>query len=144
MNESEFQNKTQSDEVIDILNDLRVKNYNRIIIANLNINSISSKFDELKAIINGNIDIFVLTETKLDVSFPIGQFCIEGFSKPYRLDRNRNGGGVLIFARDDIPSRLLNLHNFPYDIEGMFIEINLRKTKWLIYGTYHPPSQNDK
>ena len=46
--------------------------------------------------------------------------------------------------RDDIPSRLLNLHILPYDIEGMFIEINLRKTKWLIYGTYHPPSQNDK
>ena len=26
----------------------------------------------------------------------------------------------------------------------MFLEINLRKTKWLLYGTYHPPSQDDK
>ena len=26
----------------------------------------------------------------------------------------------------------------------MFVEINLRKTKWLLCGSYHPPSQNDK
>ena len=26
----------------------------------------------------------------------------------------------------------------------IFVEVNLRKTKWLILGTYHPPSQNDK
>ena len=32
----------------------------------------------------------------------------------------------------------------PGDIEGIFIEINLRKTKWLLYGSYHPPSQSDE
>ena len=26
----------------------------------------------------------------------------------------------------------------------MFIELNFRKTKWLLFGTYHPPSQNDQ
>ena len=31
----------------------------------------------------------------------------------------------------------------PDDIEGMFIKINSRKTKWLILGTYHPPNQAD-
>ena len=31
----------------------------------------------------------------------------------------------------------------PDNIEGMFIEINLRKTKWLIIGTYHPSNQTD-
>ena len=33
-------------------------------------------------------------------------------------------------------------HKFPVDIEGIFIEINLRKTKWLILGTYRPPNQS--
>ena len=33
-------------------------------------------------------------------------------------------------------------HNFPVDIVGIFIEINLRKTKWLILETYRPPSQS--
>ena len=95
-------------------------------------------------VITGNIDILVVTETKLDASFEISQFFIVGFNEPYRLDRNRNGGGILIYVRQDIPTRLLKLHTFPYDIEGIFIEINLRKTKWILYGTYHPPGQDDK
>ena len=33
------------------------------------------------------IDILIITETKLDDSFPEAQFFIEGFLKPYRLDR---------------------------------------------------------
>ena len=118
------------------LRDLKLKNTNRIAIGCLNINSIPNKFDALEIIIPGNIDMFVLTETKLDVSFPTAQFCIEGFSTPYRLDRDRNGGGILIYVREDIPSRFLTLHDFPYDIEGLFVEINLRKTKWLLFGTY--------
>ena len=32
---------------------------------------------------------------------------------------------------------------FPNDVEGIFIEVNLRKQKWLMLGTYHPPSQSD-
>ena len=126
------------------MRDLRVNNHDKIIIGNLNINSISNKFDALKVVITGNIDILVVTETKLDASFEISQFCIVGFNEPYRLDRNRNGGGILIYVRQDIPTRLLKLHTFPYDIEGIFIEINLRKTKWILYGTYHPPGQDDR
>ena len=62
---------------------------------------------------------------------------------PYRFDRNRNGGGIMIFIRDDIPSRMLTKHVFPDDIEGLFIELNFRKAKWLLFGTYHPPPQSD-
>ena len=53
-------------------------------------------------------------------------------------------GGILIYVREYITTRLLTLHDFPRDIEGLFVEINLRKTKRLLFGTYHPPSQNDK
>ena len=34
---------------------------------------------------NDNIDILMISETKLDPSFPIGQFQIHGFSEPYRF-----------------------------------------------------------
>ena len=142
-NQNIDENKTPQD-ALHILKDLRVKNRNRIIIGNLNINSIRNKFDALKTIISGNIDILVITETKLDASFETAQFCIDGYNEPYRLDRNRYGGGILIYIREGIPTRLLNFHAFPCDIEGMFLEINLRKTKWLLYGTYHPPGQEDK
>ena len=126
------------------MKDLRIKNHNRIIVANLNINSIPNKFDALKTIIPGNIDIFVITETKLDASFETTEFMINGFCQPYRLDRNGNGGGILIYIREDIPTKLLNLHTFLFDVEGIFVEINLHKIKWLLCGTYNPPNQNDK
>ena len=59
------------------------------------------------------------------------------------MDRNSHGGGVMIFVRDDIPCKQLKRHTIPGDIEGIFVEINLRKTKWLLFGSYHPPSQSD-
>ena len=50
--------------------------------------------------------------------------------------------GIMIFICDDIPSRVLTKHVFPDDIEGLFIELNFRKAKWLLFGTYHPPIQS--
>ena len=88
-------------------------------------------------IIGTYLDILVIEETKLDPSFPDDQFFIDGYKSPYRLDRNRSGGGLIIYVREDIPSKLLNKHNFTANIEGLFIEINLRKTKLLLFGTYH-------
>ena len=51
------------------------------------------------------LDILITTETKLEDTFPVSQFHVDGFSKPYRLDWNRNVGGVIIYVREDIPSK---------------------------------------
>ena len=32
---------------------------------------------------------------------------LHGFYDPYRLDRNRNGGGIMLYIREDIPTRLI-------------------------------------
>ena len=56
----------------------RLSNINRIVIGNLNVNS----------------------------SCPTSQNLVDGFSEPFRLDRNRSGGEVIIYVRDDIPSKL--------------------------------------
>ena len=125
----------------DILRKIKIKNVDRIVVGSLNINSLSSKFEQLKEVIGKNLDILTIQETKLDESFPNQQFTIEGYSNPYRLDRNRDGGGVLIYVREDIPSRLLEKHHFTQHVEGLFVEINLRKTKVLFFGGYrseHP------
>ena len=127
---------SEKDYAHDVIRKLRIKNVNRIVIGTLNINSLSSKFDQLKAIIGKNIDILLIQETKLDASFPKEQFVIEGYSAPYRLDRNRDGGGILIYVREDIPSKLLKTHNFTKNVEGLFVEINLRKAKLLLFGGY--------
>ena len=40
-----------------------------------------------------------------------------------------NGGGIIIYVRKDIPTKILTKHNFPEDIEGIFRETNFRKSK---------------
>ena len=59
------------------------------------------------------------------------------------MDGNRNGGGILVFVREDIPSKKLKGNTLPGDIEAMAMEINLRKTKFLLMAAYQPPSQPD-
>ena len=112
---------------------------NRPIIAQLNINSIRNKFQFLEKEVHDNLDILLISETKLDDSFPSAQFLLDGFTKPYRLDRCSNGGGILLYIRDDIPARLLSNSN---KTETIFVEINFRKKKWLICASYNPHKGN--
>ena len=142
---SKFSKNNNEPDLIsnNILKEIRIKNVNKLIIGNLNINSIRNKFEDLKVFIDKTFDILIITETKIDASFPENQFMIEGYCKPYRLDRNKYGGGVLMYVREDIPSKILIEYKQPNDIEGIFVEINLRKVKWLLFGSYHPPNQDD-
>ena len=125
-----------------VLKNIRMSNINRLVIGQWNINSIRNKFQTLKAIMSGNLDILVITESKLDESFPIVQFIMEGYSPPFRLDRNANGGGVLIYAREDIACRELEDHPHISNIEGIFLELNLKRSKWLVFGGHNPSKDN--
>ena len=55
--------------------------------------------------------------------------------------RNKNGTGIMIFIRDTISSKILEKHVSPNVVESIFVELNFRKCKWLLCGTYHPPFQ---
>ena len=67
---------------------LRLNNANKLVIDYLNINYLRNKFEFLNSLIKDNIDILMISETKLDQSFPTNQFMINGFSIPFRLDPN--------------------------------------------------------
>ena len=69
---------------------------------------------------------------------------MDGFSLSYRLDRNLNGGSVMIFVKEDIPRKVLTKRNFPSDVEDLFVQLNFRKPEWLLFRTHHPPAQNDQ
>ena len=62
-------NKDKGNFVTSMLEKIRTRNFDRLIIGNLNINSLSSKFDQLKLLIQGKIDILIITETQIDDSF---------------------------------------------------------------------------
>ena len=84
-----------------------------------------------------NADISFISEMKLDDSFPSAQFKMEGFTTRCRYDRNNKGGGLLLYIREDILSRLLQ-SNSPYNMENLSVEINLRKRKWFLNCSYNP------
>ena len=128
---------SNSVDVLKVLRDIRIKNISKMIFGTLNINSLRNKIEQLKTVIGNNIDVLTVVETKIDDTFPTDQFSIDGFQTPFRLDRNQAGGGIMIYVREGIPCKALLKHNFTERLEGLFIEINLRKRKLLLFGTYH-------
>ena len=93
----------------DALNEMRKKNPNRIIIAHLNINSIRNKFEMLKEVVVNEIDILLISKTNLDNTFTLNQFILQEFTPPHRLDRTTHCGGLMLFVRENIPSKLLDV-----------------------------------
>ena len=74
------------------------------------------------------------SETKIHNSFPTMQFHIEGYCI-YRLDRNEYGGGILVYVRGNIPSKLIPMERS--SIEGFFTELDLRCRKCLLSSNYN-------
>ena len=109
------------------LKHLRNENPYRVIIGHININSIRNKFESLVKYVGNNLDILVVSETKIDDTFPESQFLIEGFSTPYRLDRTAKGGGISLYIRQDMRSKYLTKIIMNKLFEGFFVELNLRR-----------------
>ena len=87
---------------LKVLTNIRLKDRNRLIIGQLNTNSIQNKFDFLCSKISPSLDLLLVSETKLDYPFPTAQFLMSGFCKPYRSDRCSDCGGLLLYIRNTI------------------------------------------
>ena len=120
-----------------ILKDIRNSNVNKLTFGHLNINSLRNKFDQLTKMVKGFVEIFLISESKLDDNFPEGQFIIDGYHAPFRFDWYGNGGGLLLYVREDIPAKVLHS-----DAESFYAEIILLKKRWLINCSYNPHKNN--
>ena len=107
----------------------------------LNINSILSKIDELRLIAqNSKATIIGISESKIDETVLDGEIDIEGF-KLERSDRNRQGGGVVCYISKEITYNVRD--KFSSNIENIFLDILLPKTKPILIGIlYRPPKQS--
>ena len=123
------------------LKTFRFKNPKKLILGHLNINSLRNKFESIKRIISPNFDIFLVSETKLDESFPHNQFSISDY-KMFSQDRNCFERGLCICVKENVASKQLNLH-LDKETEVIYLEINIRLRKWLIVGLCKPPGQNN-
>ena len=120
---------------------LRVKNVNRIIIGNVNVNSMSGKINHLELFVQGKIDILII---KLDSTFLTSQFMMNDYWEPYGFERNKNEFGILIYIQEDIPRKVLVDLELTHNIERIFLELNLREKNSPIFGSYYPPSRSDE
>ena len=87
-------NCPSGESAYSLLQILRAKNWKRIIMGTLNVNSIRNKILLLADLVIGKLDTLLLCGNKINNTFPTSQFLISGYSSPYRPDRSIHGGGL--------------------------------------------------
>ena len=98
----------------------------------LNVNSLLPKIDELRYIAKfSKAAIIGITESKLDNYILDSEIQIDNY-QILRCDRNRKGGGVACYVRNDLS--YIEKDFFPEEIENIFFEILLPKTKPITLG----------
>ena len=68
------------------------------------------------------------------------QFRINGY-KIFRLDRNRLGGGLILYINENIPCKPLQEHVHLPKFEVTATEFYQNNQKWLLLGLYKPLNQ---
>ena len=85
---------------------IKIKHPKNLFFGHLNVNSIRNKFVSIEELIKRTFDIFLISETKIDDSFPNAQFKIEGY-KTFRKDRDAFRGGLLFYVNEKLNCRSL-------------------------------------
>ena len=90
------------------------------------------------------MDVLSIAETKLDFSFPNAQFLLPAFQERLRLNVDYRSGGLLVYIKASLPSKILSKFKLPINIQIIRFEINLRTEKWLSVSIYKLPSQSNQ
>ena len=112
---------------IDSIRLLKLSNPHKIMLGHLNINSLRNRFESIADVIQGTFDIFLLSETKIDESFPDKQFRVNNY-RIFQKDRNRYGGGIMFYMNENLPCKSLTteIDNLT---ETIFLEVNIQSSK---------------
>ena len=102
-----------------------------------NCRSLPSNLDSLRAYAaSNNPDIIALCETWLDETIADLEIFLPGYYI-VRRDRNRRGGGILLYVRDSIPISTTVVHP---TLELLSVELTLKQGPLLFCLIYRPPS----
>ena len=97
-------------------------------------------FGDLDKIVDGNIDILCIAETKLDERFPHNQFVYQYNQSNILSGIAENKGCLMEFVKSHRTSRSLNDFKIPSNIQIIPFEINLRNEKQ--FTRLHPRKAN--
>ena len=82
--------------------------------------------------------MLLISGAKIDNTLPVSQFCVPGYSVPFRLGLTGKGGGVMLYVKEHLSCRMLSKFTFEKEIETFAIEINLHKVKWMLLCSHNP------
>lgn len=110
-----------------------------ISVGHLNARGLMSKLDQLRIVLrNQTFDVIGISETRLDDSIDDAEIHIKGYhNKVYRRDRNKHGGGVLLYIKDKWTVTNVSKHEF---LEVLTLDIKQLNSPTLKLGVvYRPP-----
>jgi exonuclease III len=113
----------------------------------LNICSLRNKLDELRLFCDKyQPHVLSLNETWLDNSFMDNEISLPGYNL-MRRDRNRNGGGLVVYVAENLGFNQLENNAIipPIDenIEAIWFELTQPKTKNILIGAFYRPPHLD-
>ena len=109
----------------------------------MNKNSVCNKIADLQIFIqNIPLDYLFLSGTKLDESFPNAQFNLDGYEITAGLDRDKNGGGLIVFVRRGIICKRISDFELSFS-ECICSELPISKSRWLCFSIYRPPDRGN-
>ena len=118
----------------------RLKFLHNPLIAYLNINSLREKVIDSGEILKDlPLDYLVISETKLDESFPNSQLKLNGYEVRARRDGHKNGGGLIEFVRQGFINKRLKKYEPNYS-ECIYSEFTISNKKWICFSIYRPLS----
>ena len=99
-----------------------------LIVVHFNIDSITAEgqLEQLKVVCQTlKLDILIITESKLDESIPNSMIEINNFHEPLRRDRNRHGGGCLIYISENLTfKQMSDLQSDKYEHIWADVKVN--------------------
>ena len=117
----------------------RLKHHKNPLIGYLNMNSLRNKITNLRVIMKTlSLDYLILSQTKIDESFPTSQFNVESYEIRARRDRDKYGAGLIKFVRRSLICKRLRDYK-PKHSEYLCSELNLTNKMLICFGIYRPP-----
>ncbi|XP_041486027.1 uncharacterized protein LOC121432240 [Lytechinus variegatus] len=114
-----------------------------------NLRSIANKFDELYAVIKMyKVDVCAISESWLN-NDEGDTFCIDGYIQLSKSRSSRRGGGVLVYARDDLYPKPVTNIRVPDNLEVIWIQLRPRRlprevSSLFVAVVYSPPNSNSE
>ena len=109
----------------------------------VNANSVKGKKPEIVELCNSTqLDIMVITETKIDSTINSSEFLPQNYNGQIRRDRNRNGGGIMIAVQNGIVVDEVTIEHLNSEI--MCTRISIAKSCPLyVLAYYRPPGDQE-